>query len=447
MVPTFWRDLIDSESLTCPRCTGALCEAIDNIYCAQCSARYPVEVGVPMFIRPDDIVDVTSEVITAFGLPENRRAEVGDSLASLAKHRINFSSSEFSNFFARFQHRFNAVPAKLSTDEVSTVLNDIDCIATYFTAGMKAGEAQYRTLRLKNRSTKCLYSSDSFPLYLSYKLYDSNGIPTGGEAPRTELPAVLRPDEELSVPILVDIPASASGHITIKFCFVLEGARWFVDQPLATVNILIADELPAGPPRFNELREFDLEEDLMRSTEFITHFVGEIQPPQARRKRILEIGGGVHPICLRAHLGECEIIVSDLSLVQQQICSIAYEKHPANKDGRIGFASIDAMHLPFSPGEIDVIVICAALHHFPSPDGLLRHLSHMLSEQGCIIAVREPCYVNPYDPTYRLELYNGFDEQMFELTEWNEIAQRANLRVIGNRIDYGCSLKMCLVRI
>ena len=65
----------------------------------------------------------------------------------------------------------------------------------------------------------------------------------------------------------------------------------------------------------------------------------------------------------------------------------------------------------------------------------------MLSANGRFVAVREPCLVNPFDPTYRMELANGFDEQMFELSEWSEIITRGGLILDRAEIDFGCSLK------
>jgi Methyltransferase domain len=93
--------------------------------------------------------------------------------------------------------------------------------------------------------------------------------------------------------------------------------------------------------------------------------------------------------------------------------------HPAAMQGRAAFASIDAMHPPFQVGSFDVICMCAALHHIAFPDEFLKRLARMLSHHGRFAAVREPCLVNPFEPTYIAELTNGFNEQMFELSEWH----------------------------
>jgi hypothetical protein len=125
----------------------------------------------------------------------------------------------------------------------------------------------------------------------------------------------------------------------------------------------------------------------------------------------------------------------------QTLASIMHTNNPAVLEGRAAFGSFDMMYPPFQNGTFDVICICAALHHISSPDMFLRRLAPLLSGFGRFVAVREPCLVNPLEPTYIAELSNGFNEQMFELAEWDAIISRGGLTIDRAVIDFGCSLK------
>ena len=99
------------------------------------------------------------------------------------------------------------------------------------------------------------------------------------------------------------------------------------------------------------------------------------------------------------------------------------------------------MYPPFRDGTFDIICICAAFHHIPYPGGFLKRLAPMLSAHGRFVAVREPCLVNPTEPTNISELANGFNEQMFELSEWKEIISSGGFALDRAVIDFECSLK------
>jgi SAM-dependent methyltransferase len=202
--------------------------------------------------------------------------------------------------------------------------------------------------------------------------------------------------------------------------------------------------LSPGSPgtRRGGLSDFDVHEDVTRADDFLAAIIGDLRSNGVARPRILEVGAGVHPISLRTCDAEdTTVVVSDISLVMQILASIMHTNNPAVLTGRAAFACFDMMYPPFRDGSFDVICICAALHHIPAPVGFLQRLTPMLSEHGRFVAVREPCLVNPFEPAYIAELSNGFNEQMFELPEWNEIIARGGLEIDRAVIDFGCSLK------
>ncbi len=60
--------------------------------------------------------------------------------------------------------------------------------------------------------------------------------------------------------------------------------------------------------------------------------------------------------------------------------------------------------------------------------------------------MREPCKVFPEDEMFLQELRNGFNEQQFELEEYDEMFRRAGLERRYEQIDYECSYKTILQR-
>jgi SAM-dependent methyltransferase len=102
------------------------------------------------------------------------------------------------------------------------------------------------------------------------------------------------------------------------------------------------------------------------------------------------------------------------------------------------------MEAPFWPGTFDLIIISAALHHICNITDALRIFRSLLSRNGKIVLLREPCAVVPDAPAYIQELESGFNEQQFELAEYDEMFRRTGFHPVYAQIDYDCSYKVIL---
>ena len=466
----FWYKLGESSVLQCPECRGTLQVSDLHFKCLACLSEYPVESGVPLLIKPAEVISTPNEVMKAFNIPASLNDRVQEALTPLIKYRTH-SHPEFANFFARFSpSAIQVQPIPLTPQETGEAVAKVECLTQSFPKTIRSNGTEFRSLRIKNRSPQVLYTDERNPLYVSYQIFTSSGQPVPCECARSPIPSPLRPESELTIPVMVSLPAGVKGQLVVRFYFLfivsttagdvavvadepqpsetrwlsawrdkltrprsravpddraprpVEHLHWFDASPLAEMVVAVnteTDEFPAD--RRDGMQSFDLHEDVARADRFLVDVIGELKAAGVSHPRILEVGAGVYPISLRACDEDSTVIVSDISLVMQTLATIMHENNPAVLESRAAFASFDMMYPPFRDGTFDIICICAAFHHIPYPGGFLKRLAPMLSAHGRFVAVREPCLVNPTEPTYISELANGFNEQMFELSEWKEI--------------------------
>ncbi len=482
-----WRSLEERALLRCPVCRGALKVADRHFACLSCAAVYPVESDVPLLMRPEEIVSIPDHVMGVFNIPATCKEQVESALTTLTRYRT-YSHPEFANFFARFDQREGlAQTTPLSAEDTAAAIDKVQCLTQCFPETLRSDEAEFRSIRLRNGSDRVLYTDERNPLYLSYRIFTPGGEPVPFEGSRSPLPCPLRPGSELTIPVMVKLPEGLTGQFTVRFYFLLEnraaaenvqtpadkrvrpaGSRffpwgggrrsvphdktsddspappvwWFDKSPLVEMKVSAIAEKPAFPAILQGgLNDFDVQKDVTRAEDFLSEVIGDLRSRGVSKPCILEIGAGVYPISLRICDENTTVVVSDISLVMQMLASIMHANNPAVLEGRAAFTSFDMVYPPFQDSTFDVICICAALHHIPSPDTFLRRLAPLLSEFGRFVAVREPCLVNPFEPTYIAELSNGFNEQMFELSEWDAMISRGGLTIDRAVIDFGCSLK------
>ena len=486
---TFWHKLEQKSVLQCPECRGTLQVSDLQFTCLSCLSEYPVESGVPLLIKRDEVISIPNEVMKAFNIPETLNNRVQAALTPLIKYRTH-SHPEFANFFARFSpSAIQLQPMPLNAQETGEAVSKIECLTRSFPQTMRSGATEFRSLRIRNGSPRVLYTDERNPLYISYQVFTSSGEPVPCECARSPIPSPLRPGSELTIPVMVRLPTGVRGQLIVRFYFLLiiptavgevegvpDGSRpstpgwtawrdklmrsrskavpddrasqpvehihWFDALPLAEMVVAVkleAEDFPAD--RRDSLLNFDVHEDVARADRFLVDVISKLKSAGISHPRILEVGSGVYPISLRACDENSTVIVSDISLVMQTLASLMHENNPAVLDSRAAFASFDMMYPPFRDGTFDIICICAAFHHIPYPAEFLKRLAPMLSVRGRFVAVREPCLVNPTEPTYISELANGFNEQMFELSEWKAIISEGGFTLDKAIIDFDCSLK------
>ncbi len=413
----------------------------------------------------------------AFNIPLAWKDQVATALTPLTKYRSD-PHPEFSNFFARLvgQEGQTEVIA-LTLEQTASAVAKVECLTQCLPQTLSCEDIEFRSIRLRNGSGRVLFTDERNPLYLSYKLFTLEGAPIAFEASRSALPCPLRPGRELTVPVAIKLPRGLAGQFIVRFYFVLlrraeppaarsygrraravfsalrhgagpyeagerDQVHWLDAAALIEARVTSVTNKPPFPAtNRGAMAEFEVHEDVRRADAFLSEVLTELRAAGMANVQMLEVGAGIHPISLRVSASDTTVVVSDISLVMQTLAGVLHSNNPAVLDGRAGFASFDMMHPPFRDGSFDVICICAALHHVAAPEKFLARLAPLLSPRGRFVALREPCTVNPSEPAYIAELSNGFNEQMFELSEWREMIERGGLAIDRAVIDFGCSLK------
>jgi len=163
-----------------------------------------------------------------------------------------------------------------------------------------------------------------------------------------------------------------------------------------------------------------------------------------RDVQILEMACGHEPISLRFYRPNTHVVACDLAFPQVQLGALMFEKIDKAAFENSVFAAADIFDLPLRPSSFDVIVISAALHHFADIVEALRIMSNLLRPEGAIVLLREPGKYSPDDPTYIKELLNGFNEQQFDLPEYDVMFERSGLQLVYEQLDFECSYKAVL---
>ena len=131
-VLTLWRDLEARSALQCPVCRSVLHVTDQQFACASCKSAYPVESGVPLLMRPDQVESIPDQVASFFNLPPSLKDRVAAALTTLTKYRTH-SHPEFDNFFARFDKRqWQAQTLPLSVDETQAAIGNVECLTHHF---------------------------------------------------------------------------------------------------------------------------------------------------------------------------------------------------------------------------------------------------------------------------------------------------------------------------
>lgn len=476
---TVWHTMQSAGMLRCPACRAPLHMDETRFTCTACPATYPISGTVPLLLRPEDVVSVPDRVMDAFNIPHALSHEVKDALATLTQYRAG-THPEFANFFARFDPtEGHPRPIPLTLEQARAAVEQVSCLTSSFPPALQTQAPEYRSIRIRNNSNHVLFADERGGLSVACKLFDASGAPVPSPATPAPLPCPVRPGGEVTVPVLVQLPPTASGRITVRFYFQFAdlrpvaqpappptppagrlkrlyrrlttppapppapaGPTWLDAHPLAEMVVEAVPTQPGFPAtRRGDPQSFDVHGDVTQADAFLAAIIRRLRDQDPTPVRILEIGSGVYPVALRACDDTSLVVASDISLVMQRLAAIMHANNPATRAGRAGFTSFDAMFPPFAPGSFDVICICAALHHMPTPVEFLRTLAPLLSPRGRFVALREPCVVDPHAPAYISELANGFNEQMFELPEWSAMVANAGLAIDEAVIDYGCSLK------
>jgi len=291
-------------------------------------------------------------------------------------------------------------------------------------------------IRLENCGTVTFPSRGPHPFFLSYRWIDANGVRHEGK--RTELFADLPPGQAITVPLFIDTPKQ-SGHFRICIQAVQDNVQWF-DGSIVEFDVEIGSgATTVTDPRWKKTgREYDYGRDHLEGVRLLDewrytlfHRVVEC---------VVELGGNASPMI--ANFVTSNKFNIDIDPYGMIVGNIIRDK----SDSTFRYIVADGMALPMLPRSIDMLVMFATFHHFPDPIELLSRLSDLVADDGLICLMCEPIghvHRDTISGDYLAEVLKGVNEQSFELWEYQQMFEAANLNVVSVQIDVG-SLKIAL---
>jgi len=426
--------------LKCVSCGSSDLESGPGIRCRACGSEYPLNNNVPLMLPPASYIDVVDSISQQYLGVDKESINVA--VGSALRYRVNdrVLRGEFQNIADRY------IPAGVSGNSTpGNNNNSAVLICEYFNPLFRPQESSYRSFRIRNNSTFAYASSGNQPFHISYMLYNMDGS-LASEGPRSRLPIPVEPGMELTVPVRIDAPHTA-GEFRISVMLVQEHVKWHSEHPIFEGKIQVGTgskfrERLLEPPHKGY---FDFDEDLNQCSSFIKNVFSEIPSSTSQPLNVLELACGSDPQMIRHFQKNTRVTAVDLCYPQIQLASLKYNvSQPADCEN-FAFICADAFHAPFRDHQFDVVAISAALHHFVDLTQALIVMRRLLKPEGRIILLREPGKVAADDPTYIEELSNGFNEQQFELEEYEVMFERAGLKVANHQLDFECSYKASLM--
>lgn len=367
--------------------------------------------------------------------------------ATALRYRLNDETlrGEFSGILERYSNvlaRHETESSEIRTPEAGSRLEKL---IDYFNPVFEAGQDCHRSIRVRNQSDEVIETTGQTPFHLSYWLRSPDG--TLIEGARSRFPIPLLPGCDLTVPLKIAVPREP-GEYELDVKLVQEFIAW-EEKSLLSKTITVKEP---GEPRSSLVTPphngyFDFKEDIARSGKVLGDAISmafERLGDERRSVQILEMACGHEPMSLRYYRPSTHIVACDLAFPQVQLGALMFEKINRLAFENSVFIAADMFNLPLRPKSFDVVVISAALHHFTDIVEALQLMSDLLRPGGSIVLLREPGKYSPDDPTYIKELMNGFNEQQFEVGEYDIMFERSGLKLAYEQLDFECSYKAIL---
>jgi|GEM_PF-4338209 len=427
--------------LVCVQCgNDGLTEMRDEFVCCKCKSRFPVVNRVPMFLRQSSMTDAAAAIAESLG--GVKVEDVERAFGSALRYRMDdlWLRTEYSHIVERYSLRENQ---EKTEKETPTNTGHIRLLVEYFNPTFEKTVESYRSFRIRNETGQLLTSEGERPFHISYWLTNSTG--ERREGVRSRFPVPLFPGEDLTVPVRFKAP-EVTGDYKVSVMLVQEFVGWDESFPiysgvLTSVDVLPERKLVRSPHNGAFVFDTDLEycrKILTMAAETVR--IGSGSDPLT----ILEIACGSDPQTLRHYQSNSNVIACDLAFPQVQLASLSWAKRGGISVERYAFASADVFNPPFRRNSFDLVVVCAALHHFTDATAALAKLVALLKRTGKLVLLREPGKMAVDDPIYIKELKSGFNEQQFELAEYDVMYKRAGLTPVYEQLDFECSYKAIL---
>lgn len=426
----------------CPDCRKEeLAAASITLSCQGCGARFPVLNDVPLLLPTRSVKDLRSVLATQLdlgdvSLDELNAVFLGSAAFAFLRRGLEH---EFGNLRGRFAFLRDFPDVCGATARREQTDAPIEVRTAMLAPTFVPGGATTRSLRIRNTTSERVFATEgAAPYHLSYHLFDARGRCIVFDGERSPFPVPLEPGAELTIPLAVRAPQEP-GQFRLHVALVQETVRWFDDPPAVALDITVgAVERPGWEVGLTG--DFDYAADFSSSVDTLERAISDFEAPA-----VLELACGMYPLSAHLRTRPAAHHAMDLCYPELQLAALHHRRgNDVAQAIRFFCGDVDAM--PFADALFDCVVICAALHHFPDPVATLRGVRRLLSPDGRLVVVREPCLVNPFDENYREQLRLGFNEQQFQPEEYDDIFQRAGFLRTAGRIDFGGSLKAILRR-
>jgi SAM-dependent methyltransferase len=304
---------------------------------------------------------------------------------------------------------------------------------------LTAGHEIYRSVRVRQAGHRALHRpGEKHPAAIVATWKAQDGTVATDATLETPLPVTLEPGREITLQVRLRAPAKA-GTYTLQLALRIDGKEAlapFLEKPVRSILC----ELPVFEYEYFEPM-LEYEADHRVALEELARFFAARPGP----RRLLEIGGGVHPTGQGLAWEGHEVVSCDVSPAMCMLGHLFFRARYPELDERLGFLACDAARLPFADASFDGVVLFAAFHHFADPIGLLREAKRVVRGDGFVYIACDGCVPQPSDPIYVQELERGINEQVFTLSEYRGFFRATGWRVARARVD-SHSLKAILVR-
>lgn len=441
----------------CPNCGSEIDLYRElEIDCNNCGIKYPVLFGVPILIPG---ATIKKSEFPDFELGEEISKQIAwgqkkEEITNCLSYHVMMPDQNLQIESVQSFDRLKASGAEI-TPRQKEINNENLCVnqpemikllvkPLILPKAFKVGTNTSINLKIENLSSCELTSDGDNPFYISYfwRKKTNNSFfsfssffekSTEIEGLRTQLLINLAPGQKLTQPIRLEIPKIAGNYI-LDIIPLLEGITWLKESSF-TAEVMVnktsketayKHKLEGPCLSYNEKNDIAVEKFVYWMQRFC-----KIEKPF-----ILEIGGNLYPSTMKTHFDKHSIINLDVDFHGLALRSIIID------DGIKSVIS-DGSNVPFQDKTFDAIVMFASFHHFLDPIGLLKHLAKKLNNDGIICLLSEPIghVFAEYDNSdFIAELKKGVYEQSFEVWEYAELIESANLRIRDALFDRGSAM-------
>ncbi len=439
-----------SFDLVCPAHGGRLREQGGALKSDR-GETYPIVGGVAVIVEGVRIeprtaplvASVVDQLMDALSLPPSRRAVVVEAFSQKFSFVENWIQAEADQFLDRVSASHDGLRRALKLDRerahVAPLINvapSVRIASSFAVSRLVRKEYFSINVRVENDGASTLSSNGAHPVRLSYRWIDSAGVEHEGK--RTALFDDLPPGRSVTLPVFVDTPKK-TGRYRLRIRAVHEGVAWFeATTILFDVRIGWWRSTSDAPKWKRTGRHYDYRGDHLEAVRLLSLWRDTLF--DRRVERVVEIGGNASPMI--DHFDAPHKYNVDVDAYGMIVGKLMRE----GGDCGVEFIVADGMALPMPPRSIDMIVLFATFHHFPDPIGLLKRLRDFVADDGLICLMCEPIghvHLDTLDKGYLEELRKGVNEQSFELWEYQQMFDAAELDVVAAQIDVG-SIKLAL---